>query len=164
MHKKGITEEVAKKRSRKTVKHQRGIVGADLAFIAARRNQTDTVRREQRLAAIAKAKSEKRGKETVKAKVRVYYDFYTLDLALILQPAPTRTRDSPQGIEAANEGWQGWTMITTTCTSSLLSIANRALDIVVQLHSFVVSKSTFTQCHSTTPGGYKCHVIVSFIG
>ncbi|KAH9072962.1 putative ribosomal protein L24.e.A, cytosolic, partial [Lactarius deliciosus] len=31
MHKKGITEEVAKKRSRKTVKHQRGIVGADIA-------------------------------------------------------------------------------------------------------------------------------------
>ncbi|KAF5340535.1 hypothetical protein D9758_015820 [Tetrapyrgos nigripes] len=37
MHKKGITEEVAKKRSRRTVKHQRGIVGADLAAIAAKR-------------------------------------------------------------------------------------------------------------------------------
>ncbi|MCO5580102.1 hypothetical protein L7F22_033968 [Adiantum nelumboides] len=39
MHKKGITEEIAKKRSRKTVKHQRGIVGASLDSIAARRNQ-----------------------------------------------------------------------------------------------------------------------------
>ena len=75
MHKKGITEEVAKKRSRKTVKHQRGIVGADLATIAARRNQTAAVRTQQRLAAITKAKSEKKEKETKKAKVRVYCSF-----------------------------------------------------------------------------------------
>ena len=75
MHKKGITEEVAKKRSRKTVKHQRGIVGADLATIAARRNQTAAVRTQQRLAAITKAKSEKKEKETKKAKVPVHYNF-----------------------------------------------------------------------------------------
>ncbi|KIM43665.1 hypothetical protein M413DRAFT_18084 [Hebeloma cylindrosporum] len=68
MHKKGITEEVAKKRSRKTVKHQRGIVGADLATIAARRNQTAAVRTQQRLAAITKAKTEKKEKEVKKAK------------------------------------------------------------------------------------------------
>jgi large subunit ribosomal protein L24e len=76
MHKKGITEEIAKKRSRKTVKHQRGIVGADLATIAARRNQTAAVRTQQRLAAITKAKSEKKDKETKKAKVRVSFSFY----------------------------------------------------------------------------------------
>ncbi|THU93329.1 60S ribosomal protein L24 [Dendrothele bispora CBS 962.96] len=68
MHKKGITEEVAKKRSRKTVKHQRGIVGADLAAIAAKRNQTAAVRTQQRLAAITKAKSEKKEKEAKKEK------------------------------------------------------------------------------------------------
>ncbi|KAF9465936.1 ribosomal protein L24e-domain-containing protein [Collybia nuda] len=68
MHKKGITEEVAKKRSRRTVKHQRGIVGADLAAIAAKRNQTAAVRSQQRLAAITKAKSEKKEKEVKKAK------------------------------------------------------------------------------------------------
>ncbi|ETW75187.1 hypothetical protein HETIRDRAFT_481875 [Heterobasidion irregulare TC 32-1] len=68
MHKKGITEEVAKKRSRKTVKHQRGIVGADLAAIAAKRNQTTQVRTQQRLAAITKAKAEKKEKEAKKPK------------------------------------------------------------------------------------------------
>ncbi|KAK0475862.1 60S ribosomal protein L24 [Armillaria novae-zelandiae] len=68
MHKKGITEEVAKKRSRRTVKHQRGIVGADLAAIAAKRNQTAAVRSQQRLAAITKAKSEKKDKEAKKPK------------------------------------------------------------------------------------------------
>jgi large subunit ribosomal protein L24e len=72
MHKKGITEEVAKKRSRRTVKHQRGIVGADLASIAAKRNQTAAVRAQQRLAAITKAKSEKKDKEVKKSKVRFY--------------------------------------------------------------------------------------------
>ena len=69
MHKKGLTEEVAKKRSRRTVKHQRGIVGADLAAIAAKRTQTAQVRTAQRLAAISKAKAEKKEKEAKKPKV-----------------------------------------------------------------------------------------------
>ncbi|KAI0317712.1 ribosomal protein L24e-domain-containing protein [Amylostereum chailletii] len=68
MHKKGITEEVAKKRSRKTVKHQRGIVGADLAAIAAKRNQTAAIRTQQRLTLISKAKTEKKEKEAKKPK------------------------------------------------------------------------------------------------
>ncbi|KAI0030922.1 ribosomal protein L24e-domain-containing protein [Vararia minispora EC-137] len=68
MHKKGITEEVAKKRSRKTVKHQRGIVGADLTAIAAKRNQTAQVRAQQRQTAISKAKAEKKEKESKKPK------------------------------------------------------------------------------------------------
>lgn len=63
MHKKGLTEEVTKKRTRRTIKHQRGIVGADLATIMARRNQTAAVRTQARLAAITAAKKEKRAKE-----------------------------------------------------------------------------------------------------
>lgn len=71
MHKKGITEEVAKKRSRKNVKHQRGIVGADLAAILAKRNTKPEVRNAARQAAITKAKEQKREKESKKAsKVR----------------------------------------------------------------------------------------------
>jgi len=62
MHKKGITEEVAKKRSRKTTKQQRGIVGADLASILAKRTQKPEVRNAARQAAIAKAKGEKKEK------------------------------------------------------------------------------------------------------
>lgn len=68
LHKKGITEEIAKKRSRKTVKHQRGIVGADLSSIIAKRNQTAQDRTTQRNAAIQKAKSEKKEKEAKKVK------------------------------------------------------------------------------------------------
>ncbi|KAF8273529.1 60S ribosomal protein L24 [Lactarius quietus] len=68
MHKKGVTEEVAKKRSRKTVKHQRGIHGADLATIAAKRNQSAQVRVQQRLAAISKGKAEKKEKEAKRPK------------------------------------------------------------------------------------------------
>ena len=71
MHKKGITEEVAKKRSRKTVKHHRGIVGADLAAIAAMRNQTAQARIDQRTKAIQKAKAEKKEKESKKEKTKV---------------------------------------------------------------------------------------------
>lgn len=51
------------------MKHQRGIVGADLAAIAAKRNQTAAVRNQARLAAISKAKTEKKEKEVKKAKV-----------------------------------------------------------------------------------------------
>ncbi|KAG8755988.1 60S ribosomal protein L24, partial [Serendipita sp. 396] len=70
MHKKGITEEVAKKRSRKTVKHQRGIVGADMKSILAKRNQSTQERAAVRSAAIAKAKDVKKDKETKKAKAK----------------------------------------------------------------------------------------------
>jgi large subunit ribosomal protein L24e len=69
MHKKGITEEVAKKRSRRTVKHQRGIVGADLDAIKAKRTQSAQDRTQQRLAAIQRAKIEKKEKEAKKPKV-----------------------------------------------------------------------------------------------
>ncbi|KDN44527.1 hypothetical protein K437DRAFT_257049 [Tilletiaria anomala UBC 951] len=72
MHKKGITEEVAKKRSRKTVKHQRGIVGASLDQIQARRNQKPEVRAAARNQALAKSKEEKKARaetrKTEKAK------------------------------------------------------------------------------------------------
>ena len=78
MHKKGITEEVAKKRSRRTVKHQRGIVGADFAAIVAKRTQSAQVRTQQRLAAISKAKAEKKEKEAKKPKVCLPPPHYVL--------------------------------------------------------------------------------------
>mgnify|MGYP001240466848 CR=1 FL=1 len=115
MHKKGITEEVAKKRSRKTVKHQRGIVGADLATIAARRNLTEAARAQARAAAIAKAKAEKKEKEAKKAKVRYFSIFF--------RPFPDQSRTAccpplwplgTQGVEATNEGWQGRTINAIT--------------------------------------------------
>lgn len=113
MHKKGITEEVAKKRSRRTVKHQRGIVGADLAAIAAKRDQTSAVRQQARLAAITKAKTEKKEKEAKKVKVRILTNFRPC--LVILTPPFFSTADfppirslRPQGLEAADEGWQGW--------------------------------------------------------
>ncbi|KAK4702572.1 large subunit ribosomal protein L24e, partial [Phenoliferia sp. Uapishka_3] len=66
VNKKGVTEEVAKKRSRKTVKHQRGIVGADLSAILARKNQKPEVREAQRAAALAAGKEKKKAAETKK--------------------------------------------------------------------------------------------------
>ncbi|AQZ10284.1 RPL24A (YGL031C) and RPL24B (YGR148C) [Zygosaccharomyces parabailii] len=47
-HKKGITEEVSKKRSRKAVKHQRPVVGASLELIKERRSVKPDVRKAQR--------------------------------------------------------------------------------------------------------------------
>jgi large subunit ribosomal protein L24e len=86
MHKKGITEEVAKKRSRRTVKHQRGIAGADLAAIAAKRSQSTQVRTAQRLAAISKAKAEKKDKEAKKPKVRFSLLILHVNDLIRLQP------------------------------------------------------------------------------
>jgi len=68
MHKKGVTEEVAKKRSRRTVKHQRGIAGLDMAAILAKRNQSEQVRAKARADAVAKAKEDKKAKEAKKEK------------------------------------------------------------------------------------------------
>jgi hypothetical protein len=110
MHKKGITEEVAKKRSRKTVKHQRGIVGADIAAIMARRNQTAAQRTQARQAALAKAKSDKKDKEGKKTKVR-FFEFVAHCEEFLIQYCLARRqairRFWTQGVEAADEGWQG---------------------------------------------------------
>ena len=110
MHKKGITEEVAKKRSRRTVKHQRGIVGADLATIAAKRNQTAAVRTQARLAAITKAKTEKKEKESKKAKVRCGRSsgFPRSLIRMRLAHHSWTCQHGTKGLETTDEGWQGW--------------------------------------------------------
>ncbi len=51
-HKKGVEEETAKKRTKKTQKFQRAVVGATLADIMAKRNQKPEVRKAQREQAI----------------------------------------------------------------------------------------------------------------
>lgn len=51
-HKKGIEDEVVKKRSRRTVKSNRAIVGATMADIMAKRNMKPEVRKAQREQAI----------------------------------------------------------------------------------------------------------------
>ncbi|KAI8068250.1 ribosomal protein L24e-domain-containing protein [Gongronella butleri] len=63
LNKKGITEEVAKKRSRKNVKHERAIAGTSWEAIRAKRNQKPDARAAARQAAIAKSKAAKAAKK-----------------------------------------------------------------------------------------------------
>merc|ERR1719260_713916 len=65
-HKKGQTEEVTKKRTRRTAKFQRAIAGATLAEIMAKRNQKPEVRKAQREQAIRAAKEAKKAKQATK--------------------------------------------------------------------------------------------------
>ncbi|KAF3046845.1 60S ribosomal protein L24 [Didymella keratinophila] len=65
-HKKGISEEVAKKRTRRTVKHQRAIVGASLDVIKERRSQRPEARNAARAAAIKEGKEKKAASESAK--------------------------------------------------------------------------------------------------
>lgn len=51
-HKKGQTEEISKKRTRRTTKFQRAIAGSSLPDILAKRNQKPEVRKAQREQAI----------------------------------------------------------------------------------------------------------------
>jgi len=51
-HRKGVEEEAAKKRTKKSQKFQRAVVGATLADIMAKRNQKPEVRKAQREQAI----------------------------------------------------------------------------------------------------------------
>ncbi|KAF9164700.1 60S ribosomal protein L24 [Actinomortierella ambigua] len=66
MHKKGITEEVTKKRTRRTVKHQRAVVGASWEAIRAKRNQKPEVRAAARAAALREGKEKKKADEARK--------------------------------------------------------------------------------------------------
>merc|ERR1712096_401182 len=63
-HKKGLEEEVQKKRNKRTQKFQRAVVGATLQDIMAKRNQKPEVRKAQREQAVRAAKEQK--KTTVK--------------------------------------------------------------------------------------------------
>ncbi|KAA8643435.1 60S ribosomal eL24 domain-containing protein [Aspergillus tanneri] len=65
-HRKGISEEVAKKRTRRVVKSQRAIVGASLDVIKERRNQRPEARAAARQQAIKEAKEKKAAAETKK--------------------------------------------------------------------------------------------------
>ncbi|KAJ8245743.1 hypothetical protein COCON_G00235250 [Conger conger] len=65
-HKKGQSEEVTKKRTRRAVKFQRAITGASLAEILAKRNQKPEVRKAQREQAIRAAKEAKKAKQATK--------------------------------------------------------------------------------------------------
>jgi len=65
-HRKGIEEEASKKRTRRTQKFQRAIVGASLAEILAKRNMKPEVRKAQRDQAIKVAKEQKRATKAAK--------------------------------------------------------------------------------------------------
>lgn len=65
-HKKGQEEETAKKRTRRTQKFQRAIVGASLNDIMAKRNQRPEVRKAQREQAIRAAKEQKKTTKAAK--------------------------------------------------------------------------------------------------
>lgn len=69
-HKKGIEEEAAKKRTRRTQKFQRAIVGASITDIMAKRNMKPEVRKAQREQAIKVAKDQKKAKQTEKKTVK----------------------------------------------------------------------------------------------
>jgi len=66
MHRKGISEEVVKKRTRRTVKHQRDIVGASLDEIKKTRSMKPEVRLAQRTEAIKASKEKKAEAESKK--------------------------------------------------------------------------------------------------
>ena len=65
--------EVAKERSCRTVKHQEGIAGLDMAAILAKRGQSEQVRAMARADAVAKAKEVKKAKEAKKEKTKVRF-------------------------------------------------------------------------------------------
>merc|ERR1719283_13032 len=65
-HRKGQTEEVSKKRTRRTTKFQRAITGASLSDIMAKRNQKPEVRKAQREQAIRAAKEKQKAKDAQK--------------------------------------------------------------------------------------------------
>merc|ERR1712029_157496 len=65
-HKKGLEEDVSKRRNKRTQKFQRAVVGATLQDIMAKRNQKPEVRKAQREQAVRAAKEQK--KQATKSK------------------------------------------------------------------------------------------------
>ncbi|PRP84553.1 hypothetical protein PROFUN_05888 [Planoprotostelium fungivorum] len=70
LHKKGTAEEVAKKKTRRTQKVQRAIVGASLEVIKQKRNQKPEVRAASREAALREVKERNKAAATKRAAAR----------------------------------------------------------------------------------------------
>lgn len=66
LHKKGTTEEVAKRRARRVVKVQRAIVGATWEEIVAKRSEPESVKKAARATATEEAKKKKKAEEAKK--------------------------------------------------------------------------------------------------
>lgn len=103
LHKKGTAEEVAKKRTRKTTKFQRAIVGASWDQIVAKREQPSAIRKAARDAAAEAAKSVKKSEEAKKKteKIKVETISYLLHVYLcrvcsLSLPASVLPRPSPR--------------------------------------------------------------------
>ncbi|KAJ2001508.1 60S ribosomal protein L24 [Coemansia thaxteri] len=70
IHRKGISEEVAKKRTRRNVKYARAIVGLSLDAINARRNEKPEARSAARAEAVAKLKAARKEEAAKKKAAR----------------------------------------------------------------------------------------------
>ncbi|OMJ14961.1 60S ribosomal protein L24 [Smittium culicis] len=68
LHRKGISEEISKKRTRRTVKYNRAIIGVSWDAIQNRRNEKPEVRAAARMTAIEKAKAAKKSVKKTSAK------------------------------------------------------------------------------------------------
>jgi len=66
INRKGSSEEIAKRRTKRTKKFQRGVVGASLETIRAKRNVKPEVRAAERQAALRQAKDKNKEKEDAK--------------------------------------------------------------------------------------------------
>ena len=128
MHKKGLAEETQKRRTRRTVKHQGGIAGVDLNLLRERQNKSAAAKLAERQAAIAKAKEEKKAKEAKKEKTKVRSSvpiLLKLDRSscssLFSAGASERTKWA-KGIEAADEGWQRWSLSVVASRSPILHV------------------------------------------
>ncbi|BFZ64135.1 60S ribosomal protein L24 [Saitoella coloradoensis] len=88
MHKKGIEVEVQKKRTRRTVKAQRAVVGASMDVIKEKRSQRPEARSAARAEAIQKAKEAKKEKAVEKAKLKSQANTANQQAQKVVKQAP----------------------------------------------------------------------------
>ncbi|EGS22959.1 60S ribosomal eL24 domain-containing protein [Thermochaetoides thermophila DSM 1495] len=93
-HRKGISEEVAKKRTRRTIKSQRAIVGASLEVIKERRSMRPEARNAARLAAIKESKEKKAAAQAAKKAEKA-------------KNAAAAAKGQPQGRVTSKQGAKG---------------------------------------------------------
>ena len=94
------------------MKRQRGIVGADLTSILAKRNQSAQIRTAQRTAAIQKAKTDKKEKEAKKTKVQFRRSPHRIArVNSMYEDLPASGHYGTQDLKAPGEGWKEWPLV-----------------------------------------------------
>lgn len=150
LHKKGASEETQKKRTRKTVKVQRPVIGFTADQITAKRNQSSSVREAARKAATDAAKNAKKAEQEKKkaektVKVNLLLKYFICHISLSLDESSAKNK-GPNFQRQSTKTIKCWCPSLEASQQQLISpfsLINKLIKIFTSLLFIATSKNYY---------------------